>query len=97
MSSTELAVSEAKSQRFSERPCRSAWTFFLNNSRDNMYLTVMKRVMIVEYNSEERQLQVQGMLETFRLDRYMRENDLSDHYTGLTLGVDLIERLTPQC
>ena len=74
-----------------------ARTFFFNNARDDMTFEQMADMMVKEYNSDARQLQVQGMLETLRLDKYMAEHDISSHSEGLTKLVDVIERLTPQC
>ena len=74
-----------------------ARTFFFNNARDDMTFDEMARMMVKEYNSDARQLQVQGILETLRLDKYMAEQGLTSPSEGLTKLVDLIERLTPQC
>lgn len=57
----------------------------------------MACMMIQEYNSDARQLQVQGRLDTLRLDKFMAEHLITSHSEGLTKIVDLIERLTPQC
>ena len=57
----------------------------------------MAKIMVDEYNSDSRQLQVQGMLETLRSERYMAEKEISSHSDGLTKIISLIERLTPQC
>ena len=74
-----------------------ARTFFFNNADDNMIFDEMARMMIREYNSDARQLQVQGRLDTLRLDKCMAEHQITSHSEGLTKIVDLIERLTPQC
>ena len=48
-----------------------ARTFFFNNARDDMGFDEMAPMMSGEYNSDSRQFQVQGMLETLRLDKHM--------------------------
>ena len=74
-----------------------ARTFFFNNARDDMSFEEMAQMMVMEYNSDSRQLQVQGMLETLRLEKHMSEHEVSSPSEGLTQIIDLIERLTPQC
>ena len=74
-----------------------ARTFFFNNARDDMSFEEMARMMVREYNSDSHQLQVQGMLETLRLDKHKSEHEVSSPSEGLTQIIDLIERLTPQC
>ena len=74
-----------------------ARTFFFNNARDYMSFEEMGRMMTGKYTSDSRQLQVQGMLETLRLDKHMSEHEVSSSSEGLTQIIDLIERLTPQC
>ena len=74
-----------------------ARTFFFNNARDDMSFEEKARIMTGEYNSDSRQLQVQGMLETLRLDKHMSEHEVSSSSEGLTQIIDLIERLSPQC
>ena len=54
-------------------------------------------MMVREYNSDTRQLQVQGKLELLRLDKFMDEHDVKDVSEGLTKIFNLIEDLTPQC
>ena len=77
-----------------EGPAR---TFFFNNARNDMSFDDMAEMMVKEYNSDARQLQVQGTLEILRLDKYMTEHEITDVSDGLTKIVNLIENLTPQC
>ena len=72
-----------------------ARTFFFNNATDTMDFEEMAKMMVLEYNSDARQLQFQGRLETLRL--HMSEEDVSSPSKGLTQIIDIIERLTPQC
>ena len=71
--------------------------FFFNNATDTMNFEEMAKMMVLEYNSYARQLQVQGRLETLRLERHMSEQDVSSPSEGLTQIIDNLERLTPQC
>lgn len=50
-----------------------ARTFFFNNARNDMTFEEMANMMVREYNSDARQLHVQEMLETLRLDKHMSE------------------------
>lgn len=46
---------------------------FFNNARNGMEFEEMAEMMVREFNSDSGQLQVQGMLETFRLAKDMSE------------------------
>ena len=86
-----------KADFFINVPAGPARTFFFNNATDTMDFEEMAKMMVLEYNSEARQLQVQGRLETLRLERHMSEQDVSSPSEGLTQIIDILERLTPQC
>ena len=74
-----------------------ARTFFFNDAQDDMSFDEIARIMIREYNSDARQLSLQGMLETLRLEKYISEHNISNHSVGLTKVFELIDRLMPQC
>ena len=63
-----------------EGPAR---TFFFNHARSDMNFQEMAAMMIREYNSDARQLQVQGTLELLRLDKFMSKHGITDVSEGL--------------
>lgn len=56
----------------------------------------MAEMIFSDYNSDALQPQAQGILETFRLDKYMSEHKMSSPSEGLTQFIYLIERLMSQ-
>ena len=77
-----------------EGPAR---TFFLNNAQNGMAFEQLANMMIREYNSDARQLHVQGILEGLRLRKFMVEHEITNVSEGLTKLINIIEELTPQC
>lgn len=57
----------------------------------------MAKMVIEEYNSEAKQLQVQSILKNLHFDRCMTETETSNQSEGVLQLVDVIERLMPQC
>lgn len=96
MRSPTQLVPETKSDFFVNVLADHAWNFFFYNARDEMTFDEMAAMMIKEYNSDARQLQVRSTLENLRLDKYMAEHEISTQSEGLTRLVELIERLAPQ-
>ena len=74
-----------------------ARTFFFNNAQEGMSFEDMGNMMLREYNSDARQLHVQGILEGLRLKKLMEENGITNISEALTKIINLIEELTPQC
>ncbi len=74
-----------------------AETFFLNNRNDEMTYKEIKKLLLKEYNSDARQIQVKGKLDVIRLSNVMTEYCIKDLSTGLRKLVSLIEDLVPQC
>ena len=74
-----------------------ARTFFFNNSSESMPFEEMAEMMIGEFNSNSRQLQVYGRLTTLRIERVITENELNSFSEALTKIVTIIEMMTPQC
>lgn len=71
--------------------------FYINKSSSQMCFEDVEKLMKDEYNSDARQIQVKGQLDTLKLQKYMEENSIKDVSTGLTKIVELIENLVPQC
>lgn len=74
-----------------------ARTFFFNNTLETMMFQERCAVMLKEYNSDARQLQVKGKIDNLRLKTFMEEKDISEVSEGLSQLVELVEELTPQC
>ena len=74
-----------------------ARTFFFNNARNDMTFADMANMMLREYNSDARQLHVQGRLEGLRWQEFMLEHDITNPSDGLTNIINVIEELTPHC
>ena len=74
-----------------------ARTFFFNNARDDMTFDDMASLMISEYAGDARQLQVQQVLETLRIENVMTNKNFSDHSAALDDMCNTIDLLTPQC
>lgn len=75
----------------------SARKFFFENANGEMPYNDMVRVMLKEYVSDARQMQVKGTLETLRLRSFMKEKELEDVSEGLSKMVEHINELSPQC
>lgn len=74
-----------------------AQTFFFNNVDDNMPFESMAKLMMNEYNSDARQQQVKGKLDTLCLHSYMAEHEITSTTEGLSSMANFIEDLLPQC
>eukprot|EP00171_Calliarthron_tuberculosum_P020181 IDg20181t1 len=74
-----------------------ARTFFIAHHTPGFSFEDIIKMMMGEYNSNSRQLQVQSVLETLKLKTFMTEKEVSSLSVGLTKLVDHIERLSPQC
>ena len=57
-----------------EGPAR---TFFFHNAEDSMSSEEMMSMMLKEYNSDARQQQIKGTLDTLRLSTFMSEHEIS--------------------
>lgn len=57
----------------------------------------LSQIMLKEYVSDARQLQVKDTLENLRLQSLMRSHDIKEVSSGLTRLVDTINELSPQC
>lgn len=66
------------------------------NTRHTIRFEEMANVMVLEYNSDARQLQDQRMLENLRLEKHRSENDISNPSEGLTQIIELLEHRIPQ-
>lgn len=75
----------------------SARTLFFNAAKDDMRFDELTMMMIDEYNTDARHLQMQRKLEILRLDRYMADHSHTIEDEDLTESVKLVDRLTPQC
>lgn len=75
----------------------SARDYFFENCRDDMDFEALAKVMVDEYDSDARQLAVHSELDRLSLDRVMKDQQIVDLDAGLTLLVDRINVLTPQC
>eukprot|EP00171_Calliarthron_tuberculosum_P004009 IDg4009t1 len=74
-----------------------ARTFFIGNYILGCSFDDVVTLMMGEYNSDSRQLQVQSSLENLRLSKFMAEKEISSLSDGLNKMVEHIECLTPQC
>ena len=74
-----------------------ARNFFFENINPRMTYEQMRNVMINEYDSDARRLQVQSELENLRLADLMAEKSITDQSAGLTELVDKINSMVPQC
>lgn len=75
----------------------SARLFFIHNAKNGDSYGTIKTMMLTEYNSDARQLQVEGHLQQLRLRDVMAEESITDVRKGLTNLVNKIEELSPQC
>lgn len=71
--------------------------FFLRNVRMGDTYECIKAMMLQEYNSDARQLQVEGHLQQIRLRNIMTDEGITDMKKGLNFLVNKIEELSPQC
>lgn len=60
----------------------AARTFFFNNAREDMAFEELVDLMVKEYNSDARQLQVQRRLENLRLETFMADDGITDWSGG---------------
>ena len=74
-----------------------ARTIFFNNAQDDMSFEQMAEMMVAEFNSNARQIQVYGILSTLRISSMMAEHELTSFTEGLTKVVSTIEEMAPQC
>ena len=74
-----------------------ARTFFFENARNDMTYDDVATLIVQEYDSDARQLQVHSELDNLRLDVHMAEKGITEHSAGLTSVVHEINALTPQC
>lgn len=75
----------------------SARLFFINNVKMGDSYGNIRSMMMSEYNSDARQVQVEGHLQQLRLRDLMAEESIIDERKGLTALVNKIEELVPQC
>ncbi|PXF40715.1 hypothetical protein BWQ96_09548 [Gracilariopsis chorda] len=54
-------------------------------------------MVLTEYNSNARQLQVYSILKTLRIEKSMSENEITTSSEGLTKVLSIVEELSPQC
>lgn len=75
----------------------SARRFFFDNcfTRDNMCFPEMAAIMMQEYGSDARNMQIKGTLETPRFRSFMEERGITDISEGLTKLVDYLNTLAP--
>lgn len=71
--------------------------FFLRTAKLGDTYERIREFMLAEYNSDARQLQVEGQLQQLRLRHLMAEENIADVSKGLSALVVKIEELTPQC
>ena len=74
-----------------------ARTFFFNKAQDDMSFEQMAEMMVAEFNSNARQIQVYGILSTLTISSMMAEHELTSFTEGLTKVVSTIEEMAPQC
>ena len=74
-----------------------ARTFFFQNASHDMDFEALADMMIEEYDSDARQLAVQSELEKLRIEKYMKEKEITTVSEGLSSLVDRLNALTPQC
>ena len=74
----------------------AARTFFFNNTNESMTFEQKVDIMLKEYDSDARQLQVKGRLDALRLKTFMTQHGINDVSDGLTKLVQQIDELTPQ-
>ena len=68
-----------------------ARNFFFNNAQDDILFEQMTEMMVAEFNSNARQIQVYGILSTLRISSMMAEHELTSSTEGLTTVVSTIE------
>jgi len=71
--------------------------FFLSTVQPGMSFEDISKLMLAEYNSNSRQIQVRRMLDTMRIDTYMAEKELTSEQAALTDMITTIDSMVPQC
>ena len=74
----------------------AARTFIFNNTNESMTFEQKVDIMLKEYDSDARQLQVKGRLDALRLKTFMTQHGINDVSDGSTKLVQQIDELTPQ-
>lgn len=75
----------------------AARRFFMETISTSMQFNLMCTTMEKEYNSDARKLQVNGILELFRLRSFMQDNYIQDVIEDLTKTVEHINEMSPEC
>ena len=67
------------------------------NANDGMTFENMVDMMMTEYDSDARREQVLTHLRNLSLRSQMKKDGMSDEHEGLTMIVNMVQKLTPQC
>jgi len=71
--------------------------FFLSTVQPGMSFEDISELMLAEYNSNSRQIQVRRMLDTMRIDTFMAEKGITSEQAALTDMISTIDSMVPQC
>eukprot|EP00171_Calliarthron_tuberculosum_P010911 IDg10911t1 len=88
---TSMGGSSQKEEYFLNTLGEPARTFLLTMHKPDMKYENKSKLMLSEYNSNARKIQVRRSLEALKLDRFMKEHEIASTETGLTQLVEHIE------
>lgn len=70
---------------------------FIQKAKPRMSYANIRKILLSKYRSDTRQIQVEGHLQQLHVRNIMHEDDNTDVRKGLTVVVNNIEDLIPQC